>query len=171
MGIKLAKALGNKVVAISTSNKKEALAKSKGADAFVVSKDPESIKKHAMNCDIILDTVSAPHDVNLYWPLLNKKGVFVCIGGNTNPQTISLVPFMYFRQSLTGSIIGGIRETQEVVDLCHKHNIYPDCEVIEADKIDWAWDQLTGPTGNADGIRYVIDIKKSLENKNFIPKE
>lgn len=72
MGIKLAKALGNKVVAISTSNKKEAMAKEKGADTFVVSKDPESIKANAYSCDVILDTVSAEHDVNTYMPLLKK---------------------------------------------------------------------------------------------------
>lgn len=111
MGIKLAKVLGNQVVAISTSDKKEALARSKGADKFVVSKDPESIKKHAMSCDILLNTVAAGHDINTYMPLLNKQGVMVCIGGNPNPQTVSLIPFMYFRQCLTGSIIGGIKET------------------------------------------------------------
>jgi len=72
MGIKLAKALGNKVVAISTSDKKETLAREKGADEFVVSKDPESIKKHAMSCDIILNTVAVPHDINVYMPLLEK---------------------------------------------------------------------------------------------------
>jgi len=80
MGIKLAKALGNKVVAISTSNKKEALAREKGADMFVVSKDPESIKAHSMTCDIILDTVAVPHDINIYMPLLDKEGAMVMIG-------------------------------------------------------------------------------------------
>jgi uncharacterized zinc-type alcohol dehydrogenase-like protein len=67
---------------------------------------------------------------------------------------------MYKRQAITGSIIGGIEATQEVVDFCFKHNIYPDCQTIEAKDIDWAWDQLSGL--NKDGIRYVIDIKKSL---------
>jgi len=70
---------------------------------------------------------------------------------------------------MAGSLIGGIKETQEVVDLCHKHNIYPDCEMIEAKQIQWAWDQLTTGGGNADGIRYVIDVKKSLQNTDFLP--
>ena len=72
------------------------------------------------------------------------------------------------RISIAGSIIGGIKETQEVVDFCFKHGIYPDCKVIEAKDIDWCWDQLDGT--NADGIRFVIDIKKSLKNKDFLPK-
>lgn len=134
MGIKLAKALGNKVVAISTSNKKEAMAREKGADEFVVSKDPESIKKHAFACDIILNTVAVPHDVNLYMPLLNKDGVMVMIGAFV-PQNVNVGGLIFSGQSIAGSIIGGIPDTQEVVDLCHQHNIYPDCEVIEAKQI------------------------------------
>ena len=77
MGLKLAKAMGNKVVAISTSNKKEAMAKEKGADVFVTSKDPESIKANVFSCDVILNTVSASHDLNVYVPLLKKEGVLV----------------------------------------------------------------------------------------------
>ena len=77
MGIKLAKAMGNKVVAISTSDKKEALAKSKGADVFVVSSNPESIQANKFSCDVVLNTVSAKHDLNLYLPLLKKGGTLV----------------------------------------------------------------------------------------------
>lgn len=77
MGIKLAKAMGNKVVAISTSNKKEAMAKEKGADAFVVSKDEDSVKANVATCDVILNTVSADHDLNSYMPLLKKQGTLV----------------------------------------------------------------------------------------------
>ena len=72
------------------------------------------------------------------------------------------------RISIAGSVIGGIKETQEVVDFCFKHGIYPDCKVIEAKDIDWCWDQLESI--NADGIRFVIDIKKSLKNKEYLPK-
>lgn len=168
MGVKLAKALGNKVIAISTSAKKEQLAKDKGADGFVVSTDPESIKAHAYSCDVILNTVSVNHDLNVYIPLLKKQSVIVQLGGAPAPHTLSQMPLMFNRISVAGSLIGGIKETQEVIDLCHQHNIYPDCEMIEANKIDWAWDKLGGG-GNPDGIRYVIDIKKSLENKDFCP--
>lgn len=80
---------------------------------------------------------------------------------------LSLSLFLY-RISITGSLIGGIKETQEVVDLCFKHGIYPDCKTVEAKDIEWCWDQLKNT--NADGIRYVIDIKKSLENKDFLPQ-
>ena len=76
---------------------------------------------------------------------------------------------MFKRQRVTGSLIGGIAATEECLELCAKHNIYPDIELIEANKIDWAWNQLLGEAGNKDGVRYVIDVKKSLANKEFLP--
>jgi len=75
---------------------------------------------------------------------------------------------VFRRKSVAGSLIGGIKNTEECLDFCAKHNLTPDVELIEAEKIDYAWDQLL--TNNKDGIRYVIDIKKSLENKAFLPK-
>ena len=170
MGIKLAKALGNKVVAISTSANKEKIAKEKGADIFVASKDPESVKAAGACCDIILNTVSAPHELMTYFPLLKKQGVHVCLGGVPNPHTFSQMPLMFNRQSVAGSLIGGIAETQEVIDLCHKHNIYPDCEIITAKDIDMAWEKLMDGS-NPDGIRYVIDIKESMKDASFMPKQ
>ena len=77
---------------------------------------------------------------------------------------------MMNRQTVAGSIIGGIRETQELIDFCNEKNVYPDCEMIEAKQLDWAWNQLVGDCLNPDGIRYVIDVKKSLTNKDFLPK-
>merc|ERR1712156_1085498 len=74
----------------------------------------------------------------------------------------------YISLKLLGSLIGGIRETQEVIDLCFKNNIYPDCKIVEAKDIDSCWDQLMNT--NADGVRFVIDIKKSLQNQDYIPK-
>jgi alcohol dehydrogenase (NADP+) len=76
---------------------------------------------------------------------------------------------MFNRQSIAGSLIGGIKATQEVLDLCAKHQIWPDCQTIKADQIQWAWEQLTGAGGNKDGLRYVIDVKASLET-DFVPK-
>lgn len=140
MGIKLAKALGNEVIAISTSSKKEALAKEKGASGFVVSKDPKSIEAHAGTCDIILNTVSVDHDINTYIPLLKKQATIVQLGGVGAPHMISQMPLMFNRISIGGSLIGGIKETQECIDICHQHNIYPDCDLIEAKHIDWAWE-------------------------------
>ena len=169
MGIKLAKVLGNDVMAISSSAKKAAMAKEKGATMFACSKNAASMKEHAGKCDLILNTVSSTHDINNYIPLLAKGGAtMVQLGGVTQPQKISQLPLMFNRLSIAGSLIGGIRETQEVIDLCFKHGIYPDCEVVEAKDIDSCWQKLA--TNNADGVRYVIDVKKSLENKDYLPK-
>lgn len=168
MGIKLAAAMGNNVIAISTSAKKEELAKQKGATGFCVSTDPESIKQFAGQCDLILNTVSAQHDLNVYLPLLAADGTLVQLGGVFQPHPVSQVPLMFRRQAIAGSIIGGIKETQELLDFCAQHKVWPDYEVVEANKIDWVWDQLTGDGRNADGIRYVIDVKKSLANPDFV---
>jgi len=111
MGVKIAKALGNKVIAISQSAKKEQMAKEKGADGFVVSTDPESIKAHMGTIDVILNTIAAPHDLMTYMPLLKKQGVHVCLGGVPNPHTFSQFPLLFNRWSIAGSLIGGIKET------------------------------------------------------------
>ena len=97
MGIKIAKALGHDVVAISTTPAKEAIAKEKGATHFVASKDPASIKACVGMCDIILNTVSASHDINLYVPLLAKQGVLVQMGAAMAPHSINQMPLMFQR--------------------------------------------------------------------------
>lgn len=120
MGIKLSAALGHDVVAISTSPNKEEAARKKGATQFVVATDPESVAKCAASCDIILDTVSAPHGIDGYMPMLATGGVFVCLG--INPAvSVSQITLIRKRQTVTGSMIGGIAPTQEVLDLCAKH--------------------------------------------------
>ena len=167
MGIKMSKALGHRTVAISTSAGKEALAKEKGADAFVVSKDEASMAAEAGKCDLIINTVSAAHEVSHYVSLLRQGGTIVQLGLVPEPHSICQLPLIFGRKSVSGSLIGGIPATEECLEFCAKHNILPDVEHVEANKIDWAWEQLT--TINKDGIRYVIDIKKSLENKEFLP--
>ena len=186
MGIKIAKALNNEVIAISTNAKKETIAKDKGADIFVNSNNEASMKTQMGRCDLILNTVSANHDLNIYIPLLNRGicilqsfdfifdfnlfeggGNIIQLGACLLPHPICQVPLMMNRLSISGSAIGGIRETQEMVDFCFKHKIYPECQSIEAKDIDWAWEQLEKT--NPDGVRFVIDIKKSLENKGFLP--
>jgi uncharacterized zinc-type alcohol dehydrogenase-like protein len=160
MGIKIAKALGHTVVAISTTSAKEQLAKDKGATHFVASKDPESIKAMANSCHIILNTVAANHDINTYMPLLKKGGVIVQIGAAPAPHSISQIPLMFNRQSISGSLVGGIKNTQEILDFCAKHQIWPDAQMIKFDQIDWAFEQLE--TNNKDGIRFVIDVQASI---------
>jgi uncharacterized zinc-type alcohol dehydrogenase-like protein len=162
MGIKLAKALGHTVGAISTSKGKEALAKEKGASIFVVSTDADSIAANSNKFDLILNTVSAKHEVMTYIPLLKTNGTIVQLGLVPEPHTMSQLPLVFKRKAVAGSLIGGISNTEELLKLCAEKNVTPDVELIEADKIDWAWEQLV--TVNKDGIRYVIDIKKSLAN-------
>jgi len=82
-------------------------------------------------------------------------------------MTFNQLPLLRFRKAITGSHIGGIKATEEVLDLCSKHNILPDVELVTADRLDWAWEQLDS---NPMGLRYVLDIKKSLQNKDFLPE-
>ena len=140
----------------------------RGADIFVDSKDPESIKAASNTCDIILNTVSAEHQVMDYVPLLNYNGVIVQLGLVKDPHALPQIPLMFRRNTVTGSHIGGIKATEECLELCAKHGILPDVQHIKASEIDWAWNELV--TQNPDGIRYVIDVKKSLEDKEFMPK-
>ena len=111
MGIKIARALGHKVVAISTSASKEEMAKQKGATDFVVSTNPDSIAAYAGKCNIILNTVSANHDLNVYLPLLAKNGVLVQLGAALAPHSVSQIPLIMGRKSIAGSGIGGIKAT------------------------------------------------------------
>jgi uncharacterized zinc-type alcohol dehydrogenase-like protein len=169
MGIKMAKAMGHRVVAISTSENKKALAMEKGADGFVVSSDPASMAAEANKIDLILNTISANHQLGHYLPLLRSNGTIVQLGLTTEPHQVSQLALIFQRKSIAGSLIGGIKNTEACLEFCAKHGITPDVHLIEAKEIDWAWEQLC--TINKDGVRYVIDIKKSLENKDFCPAE
>jgi len=121
MGIKLAKALGHRVVAISTSANKEIMAREKGADGFVVSSDPDSIKAETGKIDLILNTVSAAHQLGLYLPLLRTDGTLVQLGLVLEEHKINQMWLLPGRKSIAGSMIGGIKETQDLLELCLKH--------------------------------------------------
>jgi len=136
MGIKYAHAMGHKVVAISTSRSKEQMARKKGADEFVVSSDPESMKNPNAKCDLILNTVSAPHQISDYLNLLNNDGTLVQLGLVTEPHKIVQLPLVFGRKSISGSKIGGIHNTEEMLKFSAKHNILPDIKVVEAKDID-----------------------------------
>jgi len=159
MGIQLAKAMGNKVTAISTSPSKEAAAKEIGADTFVVSTDKESMKKAAMSCDLILNTVSVNHEAAHYISLLANKGKLVLLGVALKPHSISGIPLMFRKVVVTGSMIGGIPETQECIDFCHKHNIVPKTKLVTADQLDNVYEVLN--TKNDSIVRNVLDIDAS----------
>ena len=121
MGIKLAHHLGHRVVAISTSASKEAMAKSKGADAFVVSTDPASLAAEARSCDLILNTVAAAHDLNTYTSLLAESGTLVQLGVIGTPHSVNQLGLIMQRKSIAGSLIGGIKSTEEMLEFCAKH--------------------------------------------------
>jgi uncharacterized zinc-type alcohol dehydrogenase-like protein len=159
MGIKLAHAMGHRVVAISQSPNKEAMAKEKGADAFVISTNEASMAAEAGNIDLILNTVAAPHEVGHYISLLAESGTIVQLGVFGEPHSVNQLPLIFGRKSVAGSLIGGIKATEDCLEFCAKHNITPDIEVITAEKIDWVYNELSH--SNKDGIRYVLDIKKS----------
>jgi len=165
MGLKIAKAMNNRVVAISTSAAKEQMAKEKGADFFIVSKDASSMASENAKLDLIINTISAEHDASVYLPLLAQGGTLVQLGACLNPHPINQMHLITQRKSIAGCIIGGLAAHQECVDFCAEHGIAPDVQMIEAKEIAWAFKQLE--TVNADGVRYVIDVKKSIENKDF----
>jgi uncharacterized zinc-type alcohol dehydrogenase-like protein len=123
MGIKLAKAMGAHVVVFTTSNSKVEDAKRLGADEVVLSKDREQMKKYTSSLHFILDTVSAEHDINAYLYLLRVDGTLVLVGAPEKPLPVAAFSLIPQRKSFAGSTIGGIAETQEMLDFCSKHNI------------------------------------------------
>jgi len=157
MGIKLAKAMGNSVTAISTSPKKEAAAKEIGADRFVVSTDPGSMKAAGMSLDLILNTVSANHNLNVYLPLLANKGVLVQMGLVLPPHPVSQAPLIFRKLAIAGSFIGGMVETQDCINFCAKHGIVPSTKLITAGDLDGVYKELQ--TKNDSIVRNVLDIR------------
>merc|ERR1712106_200506 len=156
MGVRLAKAMGNTVTAISTSPSKEEAAREIGADNFVVSTDPESMKTAAMSLDLILNTVSANHDLNHYLPLLANKGVIVQMGLVLTPHPIVQAPLMFRKLTIAGSLIGGMPETQDCIDFCAKHQIIPKIKIVTAAELSGVYKDLQ--TKNDSIVRNVLDI-------------
>jgi len=141
MGVKIAVAMGADVTVFSTSPSKEADAKELGAQHFVVTKDPEALAPLTGSFDLILDTVSADHDLTTYLNLLKVRGAMVVVGVPVNPTSIHNMSLILGDKILAGSMIGGIAETQEMLDFCVKHNITADVEVITPDRIEEAFDR------------------------------
>jgi uncharacterized zinc-type alcohol dehydrogenase-like protein len=155
MGLKLARAMGAEVTVFSTSPSKEGDARGLGAHHFVVTKEPESLAPLANKFDLILDTVSAPHDVNLYLNLLRRDGALVLVGIPEKPMEVQAFSIIANRRRFAGSSIGGIRETQEMLDYCAEHGITSDVEVIPIQRIEEAYER----TVKADvRYRFVIDM-------------
>jgi alcohol dehydrogenase (NADP+) len=142
MGVKLAHALGAHVVAFTTSPKKKDDALRLGADEVVVSRNSDEMQKHVESFDFILDTVSADHDVDALINLLRRQGNLTLVGAPPKPLAISSFTLLMRRRNLSGSNIGGIAETEEMLDFCGQHNITADVEVIPIQKINEAYERL-----------------------------
>jgi uncharacterized zinc-type alcohol dehydrogenase-like protein len=142
MGVKFASAFGARVVVFTTSPGKKEDALRLGADEVVVSRNADEMKKHIGSFDFILDTISADHDVNAYINLLGRDGNITLVGAPEKPLAISAFALLFGRHSLSGSIIGGIAETQEMLDFCGKNNITADVEVIPIQKVNEAYERL-----------------------------
>ena len=142
MAVKFAHALGAHVVVFSTSPKKKNDALRLGADEVVISKNTDEMQKHAGSFDFILDAVSADHDINAYINLLRRDGNIVLVGAPEKPLAVAAFGLLMGRRSLSGSPIGGIPETQEMLDFCGTHNITADVEVIPIQKVNEAYERL-----------------------------
>jgi uncharacterized zinc-type alcohol dehydrogenase-like protein len=142
MAVKFAHALGAHVVVFSTSPKKKEDALRLGADEVVISRNADEMLKHAGSFDFILDAVSAEHDLNTYINLLRRDGNITMVGAPEKPLSIPVFSLIMGRRSLSGSPIGGIAETQEMLDFCGKHNIISDVEVIPIQKVNEAYERL-----------------------------
>jgi uncharacterized zinc-type alcohol dehydrogenase-like protein len=142
MGVKFAHALGAHVVLFTTSANKKEDALRLGADEVVVSRDANQMSKHASSFDFILDCVSADHDINALLQLLRRDGNLTLVGAPEKPLAVAAFSLLFGRRSLSGSPIGGIAETQEMLDFCGKHNITADVEVIPIQKVNEAYERL-----------------------------
>jgi len=142
MGVKFAHALGAEVVVFTTSPGKKEDALRLGADEVVISKNADEMQKHVGSFDFILDAVSANHDINAYLHLLRRDGNLTLVGAPEKPLEIAAFNLIMGRRSISGSPIGGIKETQEMLDFCGEHNITADVEVIPIQKVNEAYERL-----------------------------
>jgi uncharacterized zinc-type alcohol dehydrogenase-like protein len=155
MGVKLAAAMGAEVTVISTSDKKKDDALKLGAKHFLNSKSPDAFKNHIGHFDFILNTVSANIDLNQYLTLLKRDGTMVLVGVPAQPAPVHAFSLITGRRRLAGSLIGGIKETQEMLDFCGEKGLGADVEVIAIDKINEAYERML--KGDVH-YRFVIDI-------------
>lgn len=156
MGIKLARAMGATVVAFTTSESKRDAALALGAHEVVVSRNPAEMAPYAKSLDFILNTVAAPHNLDAFLALLKRDGTMTLVGAPATPHpSPNVFSLIMKRRSLAGSLIGGIPETQEMLDFCAEHGIVADIEMIRADEINEAYERML--RGDVK-YRFVIDI-------------
>ncbi|MCW3093390.1 MAG: NAD(P)-dependent alcohol dehydrogenase [Ferruginibacter sp.] len=155
MGVKFAASFGAEVTVLSTSKSKEQDALNLGAHHFAVTSNPDTIKNLQGHFDFILSTISAQHDYNLYLGMLSLNGTMVVVGAPPQPSIVQAFSLIGKRRSLAGSLIGGIKETQEMLDYCAEHGIVSDVEVINMGEINKAYERMLK---NDVRYRFVIDI-------------
>jgi alcohol dehydrogenase (NADP+) len=156
MALKLAVSMGAEVTLLSHSEAKRADGRRLGAHEFALTSDEATFGKLAGRFDLIIDTASAPHDLNKYLGLLRLDGALVLVGASPSPSPVSAFPLIMGRRSLGGSLIGGIAETQEMLDYCAQHEIAADIELIPIQKINEAYDRMV--RGDVR-YRFVVDVK------------
>ena len=160
MGIKIAAAMGAEVVMITTSPSKADDAKRLGASSVLISKNEDDMKKHKGSFDFLLNTVPVKHDINPYIQLLKRDSTMCMVGAIEPLEPMHGGGLIMGRKRVAGSLIGGIKETQEMLDFCGEHNIVSDVEMIDMDTINTAYERVT----NSDvKYRFVIDMQ-SLKN-------
>ncbi|MFJ4256878.1 NAD(P)-dependent alcohol dehydrogenase [Pseudomonas monteilii] len=165
MGIKLARAMGAYVVAFTTSPSKREAARQLGADEVVVSRNPEEMAAHLKSFDFILNTVAAPHDLDAFMVLLKRDGAMTLVGAPATPHAApNVFNLIMKRRTLAGSMIGGIPQTQEMLDFCAEHGIVADIELIQAGEINEAYERML--RGEVK-YRFVID-NASLTDSNEV---
>ncbi|MEW6338879.1 MAG: NAD(P)-dependent alcohol dehydrogenase [Acidobacteriota bacterium] len=155
MAVKLAASMGADVTMLSTSRAKEADARRLGATGFALTSDPDTFKTLAGRFDLIINTISAPHDTNAYLGLLRPQGTMVLVGAPPEATPVSAFSLIFGNKRLAGSLIGGIAETQEMLDYCGSRNIVSDVEIIPAERVNEAYERML--KGDVR-YRFVIDL-------------
>jgi uncharacterized zinc-type alcohol dehydrogenase-like protein len=161
MALKIAHAMGAKVTLFTTSPGKVEDAKRLGADRVVISKDADAMAAECNSFDFIIDCVAAKHDINAYLGLLKLDATLVPVGAPAEPLALSVFSLIFPRRTMAGSLIGGVAETQEMLDFCAEHNIVCDIEMIRMDQVNEAYDRVVA--GDVK-YRFVIDMKTLPES-------
>src|SRR5574341_105803 len=155
MAVKIARAMGTEVTVLSTSERKRKDAEKLGATDFALTSQPETFTKLQRRFDFLLDTVSVPHNYNAYVNLLKTDGTMILVGAPAQPTPLEPFPLIMHRRRIAGSVIGGIRETQEMLDFCAEHKIESDIEVIPIQQVNEAYERVL--RGDVR-FRFVIDL-------------
>jgi uncharacterized zinc-type alcohol dehydrogenase-like protein len=155
MAVKIGKALGTEVIVLSTTERKRKDTERLGAFDFALTSQPETFTRLQRRFDFILDTISAPHDYNAYVNLLKTDGTMILVGATDKTTPLEPFPLILHRRSIAGSVIGGIRETQEMLDFCTRQNIESDIELIPIQQVNEAYERVL--RGDVR-FRFVIDL-------------